>query len=62
MSKVYLAELKVKIQMIKEILKSSKGIYHKSQLESKTFSELKYIYYECRKPISQSYNDMARRN
>jgi hypothetical protein len=50
MSSIYLAEKKVKVQMINEILKVSDKFQSKRELESKLFSELKYIYYDSRKP------------
>ncbi|PHR46394.1 MAG: hypothetical protein COA32_11105 [Fluviicola sp.] len=62
MSRVYLAEQKVKVQMIDAIVKFSGGFYRRSELESKTLSELKYIYYDCRKPIHESCNDSVLRN
>lgn len=48
MPRVYLAERKVKVQMINEILKQFDDVYRRSELESKTLSEVKYIYYDCR--------------
>lgn len=57
MSKIYLAEQKVKVQMIDAIVNFSGGSYRRSKLESKTLSELKYIYYDFRKPILESCNE-----
>lgn len=48
MSTIELAEHRVKVQMINEILKVSKRFHDKCELESKILSEVKYIYYECR--------------
>jgi hypothetical protein len=51
MSKIELAEQRVKVEMINEIIKVSSRFQNKSELESKIFSELKYIYYNCRKSV-----------
>lgn len=57
MAKVSKAEKQVKVEMINEIIKHFNNIYLRSELESKTFSELKYMYYNCRKPSLESCND-----
>jgi hypothetical protein len=62
MPKIYLAEKRVKAQMINEILKVSEEFHSKSELESKIFSELKYIYYDCRKSVLKYSDDSFLRN
>lgn len=57
MYRIYLKELEIKVRMIDKILKFSNGIYRRSQLSSKTFSELKYLYYDCRKTIFKPCNN-----
>ncbi len=57
MSSIYLAEKRVKAQMINEILKRSGKFHNKRELESKIFSELKYIYYNCRESVLDYSNN-----
>jgi hypothetical protein len=56
MSSIYLAEKRVKVKLINEILKLSDRFRSKRELESKIFSELKYIYYDCRESNKEGAN------
>ncbi|GEM_PF-3646271 len=55
MSNVFLKEERVKVQMINEILKYSDKYRNRCELESKVFSEIKFIYYDCKTPVIQMH-------